>query len=142
MSEENLVTRRGVLCGLAVLALGFAPETAIAAGTVKVLANGKVEVALSANPALKKVGGVVQFQNANNVSIALVRTSKAANGFRALNLACTHEGVIVEQEGNAWRCRLGHRAKFQLNGKVLEGPARQDLRTLPIKATKTKVVVG
>lgn len=142
MSEENLISRRGVLCGLAVMALGFAPESAIAAGTVKVLANGKVEVSLSANPALKKVGGVVQFQDSNLRTIALVRTSKATNGFRALDLACTHEGVIVEQEGNAWRCRLGHRAKFDLNGKVTEGPARQNLRTITLKATKTKVVVG
>ena len=142
MSEENQISRRGVLCGLAVIALGFTPETALAAGTVKVLANGKVEVSLAANPALKKVGGVVQFQNSKNISIALVRTSRATNGFRALNLACTHEGVIVEQEGSAWRCRLGHRAKFQLNGKVVEGPATQDLRTLPTRATKTKVVVG
>jgi Rieske Fe-S protein len=142
MSEENQISRRGVLCGLAVIALGFTPESAIAAGTVKVLANGKVEVSLAANPALRKVGGVVQFQNSNNLSIALIRTSKATNGFRALNLACTHEGVIVEPEGNAWRCRLGHRAKFDLNGKVVEGPARQALRTLPIKATKSRVVVG
>ena len=55
------VSRRAVLCGLAVLTLGLVPDTAIAATGVKVLANGKVEVTLSRNPALKNVGGVVEF---------------------------------------------------------------------------------
>ncbi|MFM8897853.1 MAG: hypothetical protein ACKOFL_03315, partial [Actinomycetota bacterium] len=61
MNNEKDVSRRAVLCGLAVLTLGLVPDTAIAATGVKVLANGKVEVTLKSNAALKKVGGVVQF---------------------------------------------------------------------------------
>jgi len=142
MTEENQISRRGVLCGIAVLALGMVPDTALAATGVKVLANGKVQVSLAANPALAKVGGVVQFSDANGRALALVRTSKATNGFRALDLACTHEQVTVEQEGNAWRCRAGHRAKFDIGGNVLEGPARTNLRTVKVSATKTRVTVG
>ena len=59
MESEKNVSRRAVLCGLTVLTLGLIPENAIAASGVKVLANGKVEVLLAKNPALKKVGGVV-----------------------------------------------------------------------------------
>jgi len=54
MDSEKNVSRRAVLCGLAVLTLGLIPENAIAASGVKMLANGKVEVSLSKNPALKK----------------------------------------------------------------------------------------
>ena len=42
MDSEKNVSRRAVLCGLAVLTLGLIPENAIAASGVKVLANGKV----------------------------------------------------------------------------------------------------
>ena len=92
MENENSLSRRSLLCGLAVLTLGFVPDKAIAATGVKVLPNGKVEIRLASNRALRKVGGVVQFQDGSGRSLALVRTSTAANGFRAINLSCTHEG--------------------------------------------------
>ena len=82
MQNEKDVSRRAVLCGLAVLTLGLVPDTAIAATGVKVLANGKVEVTLSKNPALKKVGGTVQFEDRAGQSIALVRTGKANSAYR------------------------------------------------------------
>ena len=141
MQNEKEVSRRAVLCGLAILTLGLVPDTAIAATAVKVLPDGRVEVALSSNPVLKKVGGVVQFQNGLGQEIALVRTGKAANAYRALNLSCTHEGVTVRRSGTKWVCPE-HRAEFAVNGTVKIGPAKRNLATLPIKVTKTKVTVG
>lgn len=141
MENENSLSRRSLLCGLAVLTLGLLPDTAIADGNVKVLADGKVEVLISKNTALRKVGGVVQFQDGSGRSLALVRTSNAVNGFRALNLSCTHEGATVGLNGGKWVCPA-HRAEFALDGKVQARPARQDLSTISLKATKTKVTVG
>lgn len=141
MENEGALSRRSLLCGLAVLTLGLLPDTAIAAGKVKVLADGKVEALISQNPALRTVGGVVEFKDGTGRSLALVRTSKAVNGFRALNLSCTHEGVKVGLSGGKWVCPE-HRAEFALNGKVQALPAKLDLRTLPVKATRTKVTVG
>ncbi len=102
MENQKEVSRRAVLCGLAVLTLGLVPETAIAATGVKVLANGKVDVTLSRNPALRKVGGVVQFTDGAGQEIALVRTGKAANASRALNLSCTHEGTTATRSCGTW----------------------------------------
>ena len=141
MENENSLSRRSLLCGLAVLTLGFVPDKAIAASKVKVLANGKVEVLISQNTALRKVGGVVQFEDGTGRSLALVRTSKAINGFRALDLSCTHEGTTVGLSDGKWICP-NHRAEFAVNGKVEVGPARSNLRTVTVKATKTKVTVG
>jgi Rieske Fe-S protein len=141
MENESTLSRRSLLCGLAVLTLGLLPDTAIAAGNVKVLSNGKVEVLISKNTALRKVGGVVQFKDGNGRSLALVRTSNAVNGFKALNLSCTHEGVTVGLSGGKWVCPE-HRAEFALNGKVQAKPAERDLATVAIKATRTKVTVG
>ena len=141
MENESTLSRRSLLCGLAVLTLGLLPDTAIAAGNVKVLSNGKVEVLISKNTALRKVGGVVQFQDRNGRSLALVRTSNAVNGFKALNLSCTHEGVTVGLSGGKWVCPE-HRAEFARDGKVQAKPAERDLGTVAIKATRTKVTVG
>ncbi len=141
MENQKEVSRRAVLCGLAVLTLGIVPDKAIAATGVKVLANGKVDVVLSSNPALRKVGGVVQFTNSAGQEIALVRTGKAANAFSALNLSCTHEGETVIKSGSKWVCPE-HRAEFGINGAVKVGPAKRNLETIPVKVTKTKVTVG
>ena len=141
MENQKDVSRRAVLCGLAVLTLGLVADTAIAATGVKVLSNGKVEVTLSQNPALKKVGGIVQFTDGSGQEVALVRTGKAANAYRALNLSCTHEGTNVQKSGSKWVCP-NHRAEFALNGDVKVGPARANLVQIPVKVSTTKVVVG
>ena len=141
MDSEKNVSRRAVLCGLAVLTLGLIPENAIAASGVKVLANGKVVVNLSKNPALKKVGGVVQFTNNKGVGIALVRTGKGVKAFRALNLACTHQGYPLRREGDKWVCD-NHLANFSITGDVTKGPAESNLQNIPLKATKKKITVG
>lgn len=141
MDSEKNVSRRAVLCGLAVLTLGLVPENAIAASGVKVLANGKVEVTLSKNPALKNIGGVVQFANNKGINIALVRTGKSARAFRALNLACTHQGYPLRQEGDKWVCD-NHLANFSITGDVTRGPAESNLQRVPVKVTKKKITVG
>ena len=141
MESQKDVSRRAVLCGLAVLTLGLVPDTAIAATGVKVLSNGKVEVTLSRNPALKKVGGIVQFTDGSGQEVALVRTGKATSAYRALNLSCTHEGVVVRKSGSKWVCPE-HRAEFAINGDVKAGPARSNLVEIPVKVSTTKVVVG
>ncbi len=113
----------------------------VAASGVKVLANGKVEVTLSKNPALKKVGGVVQFTNNQGINIALVRTGKGNSAFKALNLACTHQGYPLRKDGNKWVCD-NHLANFSIAGAVTKGPAESPLQNLALKVTKTKVTVG
>jgi len=105
------------------------------------LANGKVEVLLAKNPALKKVGGVVQFTNNQGIDIALVRTGKASSAFKALNLACTHQGFPLRKDGNKWVCD-NHLANFSIAGAVTKGPAESPLQNLALKVTKTKVTVG
>lgn len=136
-------SRRGAICALATLTLGtFAiPTSAQATNGVKVLSNGRVEVTLAKNPALKSVGGVVRIDGVRGRSIALVRTAKGRNGFTALDLRCTHQGTIVKQDGQMWSCD-NHGAAFALNGEVKIGPAELPLRKLRVAATAKKVVIS
>ena len=141
---EKGISRRTLLCGVALLSAGIssAATPAIAATGVKILKNGKVEVTLKSNSALKKVGGVVRVDGVNGQSIALVRTTAATNGYTAVNLTCTHQGSIVQQSGNEWACVNGHGATYTLAGKNLVGPATKALKQLPIKATALVVTIG
>ena len=139
MENRNSVSRRTVLCGLAVLALGMVPDSAIASANVTVLSNGKTEISLASNPSLKKVGGVVQFQDKDGRQLALVRTGSST--YKALDLSCTHNGVTVAKSGNEWLCPA-HGSQFAIDGKVKVGPARRALQALPIKVSASKIVVG
>jgi Rieske Fe-S protein len=141
MDEKRQITRRGALCALSLIGVGVftSAESAVAATGVKVLPNGKVQVTLKANPALKKVGGVVRIDDVKGKSIALVRTS--AKAYTAVNLLCTHLGGALFQTGNQWQCDE-HGATFTLAGKNLVGPATKALKQLPVKATASVVTIG
>jgi Rieske Fe-S protein len=47
-------------------------------------------------------------------------------GFRAISLACTHLGCTIEQRNFGFECPC-HSSRYDLNGKVLKGPANRDL---------------
>lgn len=140
-NEELAISRRTAICALSLISVGIftSAESAVAATGVKVLANGKVQVTLKDNPALKKVGGVVRIDDVQGRSIALVRSS--AKTYVAVNLLCTHQGGQLFQNGNQWQCEV-HGATFTLAGKNLVGPATTALKQLPIKATASVVTIG
>ena len=90
--------------------------------------NGKTQIDLTVNAALKKVGGVVQLSIPKYGKVAVVRTSKATNGFSVVNLACPHAGVNVKQSSGGWICASpGHGSEFALNGALKVGPANSSL---------------
>ena len=139
--NESGVSRRTAICALSLIGVGIftSAESAVAATGVKVLSNGKVQVTLKSNPALKKVGGVVRIDDVQGRSIALVRSS--AKAYVAVNLLCTHQGGGLFQTGNQWQCDV-HGATFTLAGKNLVGPATTALKQLPVKATASVVTIG
>jgi Rieske Fe-S protein len=139
--EESGVSRRTAICALSLIGVGIftSTESAAAASGVKILSNGKVQVTLKLNPALKKVGGVVRIDDVQGRSIALVRSSTKT--YVAVNLLCTHQGGELVQTGNQWQCQV-HQATFTLAGKNLIGPATTALKQLPVKATALVVTIG
>ena len=139
--DDQGVSRRTAICALSLIGVGVftSAESAVAATGVKILSDGKVQVTLKSNPALKKVGGVVRIDDVKGKSIALVRTSTKA--YTAVNLLCTHLGGQLFQTGNQWKCEE-HGATFTLAGKNIAGLATKALKQLPVKATASVVTVG
>ena len=66
-----------------------------------------------------------------NVPAMLIHT---ASGFSALSLTCTHLGCTVEQSKDEFVCPC-HGSHFDLNGKLLHGPAAKPLASLRIETT-------
>jgi len=143
MELANGVSRRSVLCGIALIAVGLLPDAANAAApAVGVKVKGKkLLVDLKVNKALAKVGGVVQIDLNDGSSLAIVRTAPGVKGLTAISLACTHQGITVIEQDNQWLCPA-HGSKFALSGALVQGPARSALQKYPITATATTAVIG
>jgi Rieske Fe-S protein len=141
---EKEIGRRALLCGVIALAVGVSPtiaEAAVPAAGIKQRKDGKLDIDLSKNPALKKVGGVVTIDLNDGSSVAVVRTAAGVKGLTVLNLSCTHNGVTVMQNGNQWLCPA-HGSQFTLAGKVVQGPARTALFKYPSSATLKTLTIG
>jgi Rieske Fe-S protein len=139
----NSLSRRNFICASAALA-ALATVPAVAATGIKTLANGKTEIDLATNAALASVGGVVELSINKYGKVAVVRTSKSANGFAVLNLSCPHAGAIVTQNSSGWVCQppRGHGSEFALNGAVKVGPAITGLKAIKFTATKKAVTIA
>jgi cytochrome b6-f complex iron-sulfur subunit len=53
-------------------------------------------------------------------------------GFRALSLICTHLGCTVEQADSGFKCPC-HGSRYDAQGNVERGPARQPLHQLRVE---------
>jgi cytochrome b6-f complex iron-sulfur subunit len=58
-----------------------------------------------------------------------------ASGFSALSLVCTHLGCTVEADSRGFACPC-HGSRFDMNGDVVQGPAKTSLRSLRVQATE------
>jgi Rieske Fe-S protein len=52
-------------------------------------------------------------------------------GLRAISLACTHLGCTIEQRNFGFECPC-HSSRYDINGKILKGPANRDLQKLRV----------
>lgn len=72
----------------------------------------------------------------------LVLSQPVAGDFRAFVAICTHSGCNISGvEGDEIVCNC-HGSRFRLDGTVAKGPAKRPLKTRPIEARGTDLVVG
>ena len=99
----------------------------------------KLAVPLDKVPALKKVGGWVKVKLAGE-EILLVRDGPKS--VKGLHSKCTHQNCPLEY--NAKSAKLDctcHGSSFDLNGKVLKGPAAKNLKSYPIAVEGERLVI-
>lgn len=63
----------------------------------------------------------------------LLIVKRADGTYTALELLCPHKGGPVKESGAGLECDW-HHSRFDLEGKVLGGPAKADPKTYPVEA--------
>ena len=73
----------------------------------------------------------------------LVVINRRGSGFIALSRVCTHLGCLVgyDKFNNKLVCPC-HAGEFDLEGRVLSGPATKSLQRYPLKITADQITIG
>jgi Rieske Fe-S protein len=91
-------------------------------------------------PSLGKVGGSAKVKLAGK-EVLLIRT--AASEVRGLCPKCTHQSCDVRYNPKTSKldCTC-HGSSFDLNGKVLKGPAAKDLKTYATSLKDGRIIIS
>jgi cytochrome b6-f complex iron-sulfur subunit len=138
---EKEISRRGFICAGLATAIGvvISGNTAEAAGAIKVLRDGRVEVNLSKFKALGKIGGAILVGNVKEIPTALVRTGKSS--YQGLDLRCTHQQVTSKLVSGSFKCPA-HGSEFTKTGAVKIGPAKSGLNKVNTEVSGKTVILG
>ena len=90
-------------------------------------AGSKFTIKLSEHPELAQVEGFKTF-TINSTPVIVFRTGQTT--FKAISMICTHQGCTTNWVNSAqqFQCPC-HGSKFDKDGKVIQGPATQNLKT-------------
>ncbi len=88
------------------------------------------------------VGPVAQYPAGSRTMLPEIPAMLIAtkDGFAALSLVCTHLGCTVEQAENGFRCPC-HGSRYDAQGNVTQGPARQALHALKVEVSSQGRVI-
>ncbi len=101
-----------------------------------------VNLSLAKHPKLAEPGGIVRVEGRDG-DARLVVIRKADNTLVALSMECTHWGCDLDwvKDKAELDCPC-HGSRFDLDGKVLEGPADEPLPAYPVSEADGVVTVG
>lgn len=90
---------------------------------------------------LKTIGNGIKIEFADEPK-PLIITRVSAGKVRAFSSQCTHAGfeVMLPEQGTLM-CSSGHGAVFDLEGRVIKGPAKSPLTTFPATFQGNKVII-
>ena len=108
------------------------------------LNNGEVKISLDDVPKLKEQGYGLKFKVSgpgDEIKIVLVHAND--DQFYALENKCTHGGRELEYKADdeIMRCASFGHSKFELDGDMVKGPAKNDLKTFPVTTGQNEVVI-
>jgi Rieske Fe-S protein len=121
----------------------------IAGGVVLTLSNARnifaadseeITIVIDEKSKLNKVGGSETVKSKGSGKILVIRTGETE--FKAISAKCTHSGGPVKYNSESKKASCGwHDSVFELDGKVVSGPAKSALAVFVAESKENSVVV-
>ena len=140
--EENRhrVTRRRFLGASAAVVAGLALPMCGAVAVYRTqVRNGRIQLQTAAHPELQSAGGGIAL-NADGLPRAVLLVNVDGTRFRAFSSMCTHLGCSVRLSGAFLRCPC-HGSTYDLEGRVVRGPAQRALATFETEESNGVVTI-
>jgi nitrite reductase/ring-hydroxylating ferredoxin subunit len=100
----------------------------------------KLALSIDKVPSLKQVGGSATVKLSRK-EVLLIRDSK--NSVRAFTARCPHRDCTVHYNKKTTKVDCScHGSSFDLNGKVLSGPAEKDLKKYEASLSNGQIIVS
>lgn len=124
-------------CAAMVLVPAAALEGCAPSGKALAVKDGVIEVPMDA---LGSNGTAIV--KAKGIGNKLMLVKRADGSFTALELNCPHKNGPLKQQGGHLVCQW-HGSRFDLEGKVQNGPAKQDLKryTTELSGDKLRILL-
>jgi cytochrome b6-f complex iron-sulfur subunit len=139
IQRRTFLKKTGATLACVCLACGEAIEAAEKNIAQYAVEDSKFEIDLNKHPKLKEVGGSETFQSDNKKIIVL---HPDENGYKAFENKCTHMGgqVSYRPKDGFMQCAL-HGSRFDIEGRVVKGPAEKPLTELRTSLDKNLLAV-
>ena len=105
-----------------------------------VVRDGQLLVDIKLYPELENPGGGVIFE-LQDLPKPILLINVDGKNFKAISAMCTHMGCTVSLSKNFILCPC-HGSTYNLEGKVLRGPAQQDLKNYNLKKNNGRVDIN
>jgi len=146
MERREFLSWVGVGALAAYLPVAIAACSSETEGAREDAEDGQKTAAKTDAEGFKVIGTTAQLNEKGSIlnedlEVIVVRNPET-NAIVALNSVCPHKGCNVEwdEEDNNLECPC-HDSEFALDGKVLEGPAKEDLAVYEVKQEEDSILV-
>ena len=150
--EDGCMTRRAILATLAAAALTACSSTTVVTASKDAAAPdddagtddaGTEDATVACTPTGKSAGAVTNYPQGNWKAVGAYIIGHDAGGLFAFSTVCTHQGCTIGAPSSttgATQCPC-HGAKFDGNGAVVQGPARNPLPHFALEVCNGTVYV-
>jgi Rieske Fe-S protein len=100
----------------------------------------EIRLRLPETPALNLPNGAISLATPGQGELNIVVLKTAGNEFIALSSICMHLGCRVRKARDGFDCPC-HGSRYDLNGKVINGPAAKSLKSFPVRREGEELVI-
>ncbi|WP_020526381.1 ubiquinol-cytochrome c reductase iron-sulfur subunit [Flexithrix dorotheae] len=100
----------------------------------------KFEINLDNYPQLKEDGGIVEFDDGSTDPFVVQNTG--GDSFRSLSKVCTHQGCVIDLQGNSGFACPCHGSQFNIDGSVTKGPAERNLDEIRLEKVDDSTLIA